>query len=116
MAADEVIGMSGELAGALRERVILETRLGNREAAAGSVGRYAYVGEAWAALSPLVPADLTQADSISAMPRWRVTMRKREDIDPRVRLTWRGKYLAVRGVVSDPREPAQMVLTCEELR
>jgi head-tail adaptor len=108
--------MSGGLAGALRERVTLETRLGNRDAAAGSIGRYAYMGEAWAALSPLVPADLSQADSLSAMPRWRVTIRKREGIDPRVRLTWRGKYLAVRGVISDPSEPAQMLLTCEEVR
>jgi hypothetical protein len=53
---------------------------------------------------------------LSAMPRWQVTMRKREGIDPRVRLTWRGKYLAVRQVVSDPREPAYLIATCEEVR
>jgi head-tail adaptor len=108
--------MNGELAGTLRERVIIETRLGNRDALGGAKGNYAYSGEAWAAFMPLVPSDLTLADARSAMPRWQVTMRKREGIDPRVRLTWRGKYLAVRQVVSDPREPAHMVLTCEEMR
>ncbi len=106
--------MSGEFAGSLRERVTLETRLGNRDTLAGATGQYAYAGEAWAALSPLISGSLTQADSLRAMPRWKVTMRKREGIDPRVRLIWRGKYLAVRSVISDPQEPAQMVLTCEE--
>jgi head-tail adaptor len=115
MAQDEAV-MSGEFAGSLRERVLIETRVGNRDGLGGASGKYAYSGEAWAAFMPLVPGDLTLADARSSMPRWQVTMRKREGIDPRVRLTWRGKYLAVRQVVSDPREPAQMILTCEEIR
>jgi head-tail adaptor len=108
--------MNGEWAGALNERVVIEARAGNRNAYAGASGAYAYIGEAWAAITPLVPADLTLADALSAMPRWQVRMRKREGIDPRVRFTWRGRYLAVRTVVSDPREPAQMTITCEEVR
>ncbi len=105
-----------EFAGTLRERVTIERRLGNRDALAGATGAYAYEGVAWAAVSPLVSADLTVADSLSAMPRWQVTMRKREGIDLRTRLVWRGRFLGVRGVVSDPRDPARMVLTCEEKR
>lgn len=108
--------MSAEFAGSLRERVVIEERLGNRDALAGATGSYAYRGQAWAALMPIVPANLSQADARSAMPRWQVTMRKREGIDPKIRLTWRGRYLAVRSIVSDPREPAQMVITCEEIR
>ncbi len=104
------------LAGNLRERVVIEQRLSDRDSRGGATGKYVYAGEVWAALMPLVANALTQAEAISAMPRWSVTIRKREDIDPNVRLTWRGKYLTVRGVISDPREPAQMVLTCEELR
>jgi head-tail adaptor len=108
--------MSAELAGTLRERVVIETRLGNRDAAAGASGSYAYSGEAWASLNPLVPATLAEASSLSALPRWQVTMRKREGVDMKTRLTWRRKYLAVRAVISDPREPAFMLLTCEEVR
>jgi head-tail adaptor len=108
--------MSGEFAGTLRERVVLETRLESRDGRGGANGRFSYDGEAWAALMPLMPADLTRADALSALPRWQVTMRKREGVGLRTRLTWRGKYLAVRGLVSDPRQPAQMVLTCEEVR
>ncbi len=108
--------MSGEFAGTLRERVVLETRLEGRDGRGGATRDFSYDGVAWASLMPLVPADLTRADALSAMPRWQVKMRKRESVGLRTRLTWRGKYLAVRGLVSDPREPAQMLLTCEELR
>ena len=59
---------------------------------------------------------LTQADALSARPRWQVTMRKREGVGPGTRLTWRRKDLAVHGVINDPREHAQIVLTCEEVR
>lgn len=105
-----------EFAGTLRERVVLETRLEERDAYGGATGKYSYDGVAWAALMPLMPADLARADARSAMPRWQVTMRKREGVGMRTRLTWRGKYLAVRGLTSDPRQPAQMLLTCEEVR
>jgi head-tail adaptor len=105
-----------ELSGALRERVTIERRLGNRDALGGASGRYAYDGAAWVAVSPLIPADLTVADSLSTLPRWQVTMRKREGIDLKTRLVWRGRFLGVRGVLSDPRDPARMVLTCEEKR
>lgn len=108
--------MSGEFAGTLRERVVIETRLSTRDNCAGATGHYRYDGQAWAAISPLMPADLTRADTLSALPRWRVTLRKREGLGLSTRLTWRGKYLAVRAALSDPQTPAQIQLTCEEVR
>lgn len=103
-------------AGNLRERVVIERRVGARDAMASATGNYAYMGEAWAALSPIAPAGLTLADSISAMPKWKITLRKREGLDPRCRLVWRGKFLAIRGVVSDPQMPERLMLTAEEVR
>lgn len=108
--------MSGEFAGALRERVSIEQRLGNRDVIGGATGRYMYEGAVWAAVSPLIPAGLVSADSLSALPRWQVTMRKRERIDMRTRLVWRTKFLCVRAVISDPRDPSQMILNCEEVQ
>lgn len=105
-----------EFAGALRERVEIEQRIGARDSLAGGTGRYRYDGCAWTSVTPLMPAGLVVGDSLSGLPRWRVTMRKREGIGPGTRLIWRKKFLAVRGVESDPREPAQMVLSCEEVR
>jgi head-tail adaptor len=108
--------MSAEFAGNLRERVTIEQRLDTRDALAGARARYAYDGAAWAAVTPLVPAALVAADTLSALPRWLVTMRKREGIGPGTRLIWRARYLAVRGVECDPRMPGRMVLTCDEVR
>lgn len=108
--------MSREFAGNLRERVDIETRLGDRDSMAGASGKYRYDGQAWVAVAPLIPGDLSRADALSALPRWQVTMRKREGVGLGTRLAWRGKYLAVRAVLSDPITPAQMRLTCEEVR
>jgi head-tail adaptor len=115
LAADEFI-MSAEFSGALRERVTLEQRLDNRDGLAGAKWKYAYDGAAWSSVIPLIPAGLVAGDSLSALPRWQVIMRKREGVDQRTRLSWRRKYLMVRLVVSDPRDPSRMVLTCDEVR
>jgi head-tail adaptor len=108
--------MRGEFSGRLSERVLIEHRQGNRDLLAGASGAYAYAGEAWAMLMPMMPGDQVQGQALSANARWQVTMRKREGVDQRTRLTWRRKYLAVRSITHDPREPAQMVLICEEVR
>jgi len=108
--------MSGEFAGTLRERIVIENRAGERDAFAGAVGKYRYEGQALAAVSPLMPGDLTRADALSALPRWQVILRKREGFGMGTRLTWRGKYLAVRSVISDPAFPSRMQLVCEEVR
>ncbi len=108
--------MSAEFAGGLRERVTIERRESTRDLKAGATGRYLYEGAAWASVVPLVPASLTAADTLSALPRWRVTMRKREGITQSTRLVWRGRFLGVRGVECDPRTPGFMILTTDEVR
>lgn len=108
--------MSGELAGSLRERVTIEQPLPQRDALGGRRGGWTYDGAAWARVTPLVPADAATGDARSALPRWSVTLRKREGIMPGTRLVWRGRFLIVRHGISDPAEPARMILTCEETR
>jgi head-tail adaptor len=105
-----------ELSGALRERVGVERENDARDVRAGSLGKYRYDGAIWAALTPLVAGVQSAGDALSGLPRWQVRIRKREDIDQRTRLSWRGRYLHVRGVVCDPRLPAELLLTCEEAR
>lgn len=105
-----------EFAGALRERIAFERRSDERDLLAGARGKWRYDGAAWAAVTPLAPADGVEADSLSSLPRWRVLVRKRESVDPSSRIVWRGRYLHVRSVESDPREPAQMILITQEQR
>jgi head-tail adaptor len=105
-----------EFAGALRERIAFERRNDERDLLAGARGKWRYDGAAWAAVTPLGSGDVVEADSLSALPRWRVIVRKREGVDPGSRIVWRGRYLRVRSIESDPREPAQMILTTQEQR
>ena len=105
-----------EFAGALRERIAFERRSEERDLLAGARGKWRYDGAAWAAVAPLGFGDAVEADALSALPRWRVTVRKREGVDPSSRIVWRWRYLNVRSVESDPREPAQMILTTQEQR
>jgi head-tail adaptor len=105
-----------EFAGALRERIAFERRSDARDLLSGARGKWRYDGAAWAAVTPLGSGDVVEADSLSALPRWRVIVRKRDSVDPSSRIVWRGRYLRVRSVESDPREPAQMILTTQEQR
>jgi head-tail adaptor len=105
-----------EFAGALRERIAFERRSDARDLLAGARGKWRYDGAAWAAVTPLGSGDVVEADALSALPRWRVIVRKRDSVDPSSRIVWRGRYLRVRSVESDPREPAQMILTTQEQR
>lgn len=105
-----------EFAGALRERISFERRSDERDLLAGARGKWRYDGAAWAAVTPLGAGEAVAADALSALPRWRVIVRKRDGVDPGSRIVWRGRYLHVRSVESDPREPAQMILTTQEQR
>ncbi len=108
--------MSGEFSGSLRERVGVERRCDARDTLAGFKGKYRYEGAVWAAITPLMPADLIVGEALSSLPRWQVTVRKREDFSLDTRLTWRGRVLYVRSIISDPRQVSRLVLTCEEGR
>lgn len=105
-----------EFAGALRERITIERRNDARDRLAGALGKWRHDSVAWAAITPITASDIFVANTLSALPRWRVTMRKREGVDLRARIVWRGRYLSPRGVENDPRDPAQMIVTTEEQR
>jgi head-tail adaptor len=105
-----------EFAGALCERISFERRSDARDLLAGVRGKWRYDGAAWAAVAPLGAGDAVEGDALSALPRWRVTIRSREGLEPGSRIIWRGRFLRVRSVESDPREPAQLILTTQEQR
>lgn len=105
-----------EFAGTLRERVTFERRSDDRDLQGGAHGAWRYDGTAWAAIAPLAAGDERVADTLSALPRWRVTVRMRSGVDVASRIVWRERYLRVRAVEQDPRTPEQMVLITEEQR
>lgn len=108
--------MTGEFTGALRERIAIEQRISERDICGGAIGGYGYDGAAWAAIEPIAAGAAVEAGARAAMPRWRVTLRRREGISLDSRFVWRGKFLKVRSVESDPARPERMGVICEEQR
>lgn len=108
--------MSAELAGALRERVELQRRSGERDAIGGAAGDWQTFGSAWAAIEYERAGPAARADAADDCPLWRVTLRARDDVAAGDRLLWGGRTLSVRSVERDPRRPDRVLLRAEEAR
>ena len=108
--------MSGEFAGLLRERVVIERPTGERSAQGTLIAGWEEVARCLAAVAPEGAGQESEAMALSAMPRFRVTIRRRDDVAIDQRLLWRGRRLAVRQILEDPRLRDRMTLRCEEMR
>jgi head-tail adaptor len=104
--------MGEELSGALTERVGIERFVDLRDAAGATIGHWAPVGSAWAAIA----ADGSgggDGEAQRTRRRWRVTLRAPAAVGLTSRLVWRGQWLAVLSVADDPRQPDRIELRCE---
>lgn len=102
-----------DFAGALRERIAFERRAEpGGDAPPGDAWRHD--GAAWAAVTPLGPGARIIAGSLSARPRWRVTVRARGGLDLDSRILWRGRVLMIVAIEEDPRTPDRIDLITEE--
>jgi head-tail adaptor len=57
-----------------------------------------------------------EAQALSAMPRFRVTIRKRDGIALDQRISWGTRKLMVRQMLDDPRAKDRITMRCEEVR
>ncbi len=108
--------MSGELAGALRERVTIFRRAGARDALGGASGGWAAIAAAWAAIVPDGAGDEVSGDALDAAPRWRVTLRAPAQATIGDRIGWGARMLRVRGRSDDPAARDRVMLAAEEVR
>jgi head-tail adaptor len=105
----------GELAGRLRERVMLEQWIPARDAAGLDAGHWAAAGTVAALVEPergLVADGRGQGEALRSMARWRVTLRAPVDVRLTSRLWWRGERLTVLAVERDPARPEVLVVRC----
>lgn len=105
-----------EFAGALNERILIERPAMERNAAGLQEQAWELVTRCRAAIVPEGAGAESEGMTLSAMPRFRVTIRHVRSIDVDQRVQWAGRHLAVRHVVADPRQKDRLVLRCEELR
>ena len=108
--------MSREFAGTLRERILIERPVTNRTPMGLQDAGWEKVCRAMAAVEPDGLGAEAEAQALSAMPRFRVTIRPRDGISVGQRVTWRERQMTVRQVLANPLEKDRIVLRCEEMR
>ena len=108
--------MSAEFAGSLRERIVIERPATVRTAGGLQMAGWEQVAECLAAIAPEGAGAEAEGMSLSAMPRFKVTIRVRTGVAVGQRVRWRERLLAVRQMIDDPRLADRLVLRCEEVR
>lgn len=105
-----------EFSGLLRERIRIERRLSQRDAIGSATDQSELIGDFWAAAEPLGTGDEALAQSRSALPRWRFTLRAAALISPGDHLLWSGRVMVVRSVTADHRFIPKTILQAQEIR
>ncbi len=109
--------MSGtEFSGLLRERIRIMRQSAQRDAIGSATGQNEWVGDFWAAAEPLGTGAEALAESRSALPRWRFTLRQIDSVNVGDHLAWGKREMVVRTVSVDHRFIPKTMLEAEEKR
>ena len=108
--------MTAEFTGLLRERVTIERPVSLRNPMGLQQPGWEKVCRCLASVVLDSVGSEAEGQALSAMPKYKVTIRWREGIAIDQRVQWRGRALAVRQVLDDPRRRDRILLRCEELR
>ena len=109
-------GSAGEFAGMLRERILIEQAGTERTAMGLQIAGWETVARCLAAIEPEGVGPETEAQALSAMPRFRVSIRPREGVAIDQRIRWGKRLLMIRQIVDDPRHRDRITMRCEEAR
>jgi head-tail adaptor len=105
-----------EFAGTLRERIIIERPTTLRTPAGLQESGWEQVATCLAAIWLEGVGAEIEGLALSAMPRLRVTIRRRDGITIDQRIRWGTRTMMVRQLLDDPRYPDRIVVRCEEVR
>lgn len=105
-----------EFAGTLSERITIERPAGARNSMGLQEAEWELVCRCLAVIAPETPGPEAEAMALSAMPRFRVTIRKRDGIAIDQRIGWNGRLLMIRQLLEDPQAKDRITLRCEEVR
>jgi head-tail adaptor len=107
---------ASEFAGTLCERVIIEQPISLWNAMGLREPGWQEVCRCLAAVMFETVGPEAEAQALSAMPKYRVTIRARDGIALGQRLRWKSRILMVRQLLDDPRTKDRIVMRCEEVR
>ena len=105
-----------EFAGTLRERIIIERPSEARTAMGLQVAGWEDVARCLAAVEPDGAGSEREGQALSAMPRFKISIRLREGVAIDQRIRWGKRLLMIRQMIDDPRQSDRMMMRCEEVR
>lgn len=105
-----------EFAGTLRERLIIEQPVSLRNDMGLQEPGWEEVCRCLGSVALETVGAESEAQALSAMPRYRVIIRQRDGIGLNQRVRWNGRSLIVRQLLVDPRSKDRIVMRCEEVR
>jgi head-tail adaptor len=105
-----------EFAGTLRERIVIERPVSVRNAMGLQEPGWEEVCRCLASIALESVGAESEGQALSAMPKYRVTIRRRDAIALDQRVSWSGRMLMVRQVLDDPRAKDRIAMRCEEVR
>lgn len=108
--------MTAEFAGTLKERILIEKPSSDRTAMGLRTAGWETVARCLAAIEPESVGPEVEAQALSAMPRFRVSIRWREGIAIDQRIQWGKRAFMIRQLIDDPRKKERIVMRCEEVR
>ena len=108
--------MSREFAGSLKERVIIERPTGERTALGVQAAEWEVVARCLASVVPEGAGAESEGQALSAMARFKVTIRVRDGIAVGQRVRWGNRVMTVRQRIEDPKLGDRILLRCEEVR
>ena len=105
-----------EFAGTLKQRIRIERPVDLRTGSGLQEAGWEHVAACLAAIVAEGAGPEAEAMALSAMPRFRVTIRRREGIAVGQRVIWGERAMLVRQRIDDPATPDRILLRCEEMR
>ena len=105
-----------EFAGSLRERIAIERPVALRTESGLQQPGWEPVATCLAAIVAEGAGPEAEAMALSAMPRFRVTIRWRDGVAVGQRISWGARRMLVRQRIDDPKQPDRVLLRCEEVR
>lgn len=105
-----------EFAGTLRERIVIEQPTSVRNEMGLQEPGWEQVCRCLANVALESVGQESEGQVLSAMPRYRVTIRPRDGIAIDQRISWGGRKLMIRQLLDDPRARDRINMRCEEVR
>lgn len=108
--------MTREFAGTLAERILIERPVASRDSMGLQEHGWETVARCRAAIAGEGAASESEGQALSAMQRFRVTIRVIDGIAIDQRVRWGTRTLMVRQLLIDPSAKDRLTLRCEEVR